>query len=249
MRFGKLKLLTSAQKTVSITVNGIESEEVAMLLGGAGEAFFLRQVLKEEIESEGLVHEVSSTHAQVGRAVTSRSKTGGTKSGSAEWDNQQDDLNQPKLLLNNQESRTGKDKYSGSKSAAGDIEIHDQEDPTVGGYFLQDLDQAKKKRKTCSSPRSAHYAMNDFNSEEDEADSFGDIPEEQRKGLWKSIFGYFRGPTRKASDVGMSKSAKGGYIEEEEIRPAINDEFDIRVLDEGEQDDDYGSRGQSEGEE
>lgn len=35
-----------------------------------------------------------------------------------------DDLIQPKLL-NNQESKSGKDKYSGSKSAAGDIEIHD----------------------------------------------------------------------------------------------------------------------------
>ena len=84
--------------------------------------------------------------------------------------------------------------------------------------------------------------MQDFNSEDDN-DSFGDIPEEQRKGLGKSIFGYFRGPARKASYVGESKSAKGGSIEEEKIRPALNDEFDIRVLDEGDDDEDYGSRG------
>ena len=38
--------------------------------------------------------------------------------------------------------------------------------------------------------------MQDFNMEEDENDSFGDVPEQQRKGLWKSIFGYFRGPGR-----------------------------------------------------
>ena len=43
MRFGKLKLLKSKRKTVTITVNGIENEHVAMILGDAGEAFFVRQ--------------------------------------------------------------------------------------------------------------------------------------------------------------------------------------------------------------
>ena len=48
MRFGKLKLLKSARKQVTITVNGVESEEVGMLLGQEGEAFFLRQALEDE---------------------------------------------------------------------------------------------------------------------------------------------------------------------------------------------------------
>ena len=55
-----------------------------------------------------MIQDASSTHAQVGRTNQSRSKTGGTKSGSAEMD--QDDINQPKLL-NNQENKSGKDKY------------------------------------------------------------------------------------------------------------------------------------------
>ena len=48
MRFGKLKLLKSQSKTVTITVNGVESQTVAMLLGKEGEAFFLRQALENE---------------------------------------------------------------------------------------------------------------------------------------------------------------------------------------------------------
>ena len=55
-------------------------------------------------------------------------------------------MNQPKLL-NNQESKSGKDKYQGSKSAAGDLEIRDEEDMNIGGYFLEDLDKARKKKK------------------------------------------------------------------------------------------------------
>ena len=58
---------------------------------------------------------------------------------------------------------------------------------------MEDLDNAHQRKKV-KSPKSAH---NNFNlAESDENDSFGDIPEEQRKGLWKSIFGYFRGPGR-----------------------------------------------------
>ena len=33
IRFGKLKLLKSARKSVTLTVNGVESQDVAMLLG------------------------------------------------------------------------------------------------------------------------------------------------------------------------------------------------------------------------
>lgn len=43
VRFGKLKLLRSTNTAVSIAVNGTESESVAMILGDAGEAFFVRE--------------------------------------------------------------------------------------------------------------------------------------------------------------------------------------------------------------
>lgn len=50
MRFGKLKLLKSKRKVVSISVNGKESNTVAMILGEAGEAYFVREekVIEEE---------------------------------------------------------------------------------------------------------------------------------------------------------------------------------------------------------
>ena len=48
VRFGKLKLLKSAKKQVTITVNGVESQNVGMLLGQEGEAFFLREALEDE---------------------------------------------------------------------------------------------------------------------------------------------------------------------------------------------------------
>ena len=43
VRFGKLKVLSSSQKSVTICVNAVESNTVAMMLGEAGEAFFVRQ--------------------------------------------------------------------------------------------------------------------------------------------------------------------------------------------------------------
>lgn len=55
VRFGKLKLLQSARKGVTISVNGVESDKVAMLLGSEGEAFFLREALQEDQESIGHV--------------------------------------------------------------------------------------------------------------------------------------------------------------------------------------------------
>ena len=48
VRFGKLKLLKSAKKQVTISVNGVESQNVGMLLGQEGEAFFLREALEDE---------------------------------------------------------------------------------------------------------------------------------------------------------------------------------------------------------
>ena len=49
MRFGKLKLLKSARKSVSITVNGVKSEKTTLLLGREGEAYFVRVPQDDEI--------------------------------------------------------------------------------------------------------------------------------------------------------------------------------------------------------
>ena len=45
----------------------MESEEVAMMLGSAGEAFFLRQVLKDDADGQEIIQENTSTIAQNGR--------------------------------------------------------------------------------------------------------------------------------------------------------------------------------------
>ena len=50
MRFGKLKLLKSARKSVSITVNGVTSPDVTLLLGQEGEAFFFREAMDGELD-------------------------------------------------------------------------------------------------------------------------------------------------------------------------------------------------------
>lgn len=52
VRFGKLKLLKSARKQVSITVNGLESKKVFLHLGLEGEAFFFREAQEGEITEE-----------------------------------------------------------------------------------------------------------------------------------------------------------------------------------------------------
>jgi phosphatidate phosphatase LPIN len=60
VRFGKLKLLKSSRKAVTITVNGVESADVAMLLGEEGEAFFLREAFEDEAAES--IENVSSSH-------------------------------------------------------------------------------------------------------------------------------------------------------------------------------------------
>lgn len=62
VRFGKLKLLKSAKKQVTITVNGVESQNVGMLLGQEGEAFFLREALEDEATES--IGNVSSSYRQ-----------------------------------------------------------------------------------------------------------------------------------------------------------------------------------------
>lgn len=52
MRFGKLKLLSSARKSVSITVNTTKSQHVKLLLGQEGEAFFFREAQPGEMTED-----------------------------------------------------------------------------------------------------------------------------------------------------------------------------------------------------
>ena len=51
VRFGKLKLLRSREKIVSITVNGVLSD-IIMLLGKAGEAYFTDENYDEDSENQ-----------------------------------------------------------------------------------------------------------------------------------------------------------------------------------------------------
>ena len=84
-----------------------------------------------------------------------------------------------------------------------------------------DLKAAEKD----SSPKSAHHAMgleaHDYQASDEEdpnghspkKEEYGKTEEEQRKGLWRSIFGYFRGPRHgskpnKAAEEKESKSVK-----------------------------------------
>ena len=89
--------------------------------------------------------------------------------GSGQWPENQ------RKLLEDTDRKSNKEKNKGSKSVAGEIEIEDQENQNLGGYFLEDLDNANKRKKA-KSPRSVN---NNFNlAESDENDSFGDIPED-----------------------------------------------------------------------
>ena len=67
VRFGKLKLLKSAEKQVAISVNGIESLVVGMQLGKEGEAFFLREVLEDQATES--IENHSGSQQQYRRAI------------------------------------------------------------------------------------------------------------------------------------------------------------------------------------
>ena len=44
IRFGKFKILNSARKSVTISINDVENEQLKMTLRSGGEAFFMRTV-------------------------------------------------------------------------------------------------------------------------------------------------------------------------------------------------------------
>ena len=113
----------------------------------------------------------------------------------------------------------------GPKSAI--AEVHDDFDYMKASYFLEDLDVEAdlKAADKDLSPKSAHHAMGleaheyqasdeeDPNSHSPKKEEYGKTEEEQRKGLWRSIFGYFRGPrhnkpNKAAAEEKESKSVK-----------------------------------------
>ena len=73
-------------------------------------------------------------------------------------------------------------------------------------FDISDNDEIGGAKGNAHSPKSAHHAMGleaaNYHSDGEEmvspskAVDFGTTEEEQRKGLWKSIFGYFRGPKK-----------------------------------------------------
>ena len=101
----------------------------------------------------------------------------------------------------------------GPKSALADV--HDLDDYMKGGYFLEDLD-IEQNAKQHDSPKSAHHAMgleaagyqSDGELNSPDKGQYGNTEEEQRKGLWRSIFGYFRGPKKQPQPELDSKSVK-----------------------------------------
>ena len=73
-----------------------------------------------------------------------------------------------------------------------------------------------------SSPKSAHnpiakdaFIGSDGDSSNENKEAYGDTVEEQRKGLWRSIFGYFRGP-KKDSKSQKSENILDNSDEKEE---------------------------------
>ena len=60
------------------------------------------------------------------------------------------------------------------------------------------IKKGKKGAKSTSSayknPGNNFMSDSDSDGEEQKIEDFGETAEEQRKGLWRSIFGYFRGP-------------------------------------------------------
>ena len=225
VRFGKLKLLKSDRKQVTITVNDVESNEVAMLLGQEGEAFFLREAFQDEATSS--IENVSSSIFRQGpKSITSPQ------------------------LSKSQGTAGAKDSVAGGPRSDPDLKNGSQllEDFEIGDSLRM------KANKHNSSPKSAHHAMGleaahfneDLINNEDgrspKKEDFGKTVEEQRKGLWRSIFGYFRGPKKTEVQAGTTSTAKSEKpaeatrsLQKEESKQ-IEREFDVNV-------DDLGSMG------
>ena len=131
VRFGKLKLLKAARKSVTIIVNGVESQEVAMLLGHEGEAFFLREAFEDEAKDS--IENVSSSMRLAIVDSTSRTQSASNACGAIEDQQKQ---------------------QKGPKSG------HDAAEYKKGNHMLEELELDENIKKGANtSPKSAHHAM------------------------------------------------------------------------------------------
>ena len=84
-------------------------------------------------------------------------------------------------------------------------DVNEFKNYSVGLEDFVDQNKKTKGSKNNSSPKSAHHSrgaglfkddlINDADDQRSpKKEDFGGTVEEQRKGLWRSIFGYFRGP-------------------------------------------------------
>ena len=237
VRFGKLKLLKSARKTVTISVNGTESSSVVMQLGHEGEAFFLRKAkqseaivsighLSSQAEKErdkDLLEHLSESNKNTKNVAKETVATSAYKQ----------TIGEETKMINEDQNNILKQKNEGkalqrtaSKSAAG----QNNED-YMDAYMAREDYFGDQLKKEASSPKSAHNPMHkdaligsDDDSSQERKENFGETAEEQRKGLWRSIFGYFRGPKNKDKTQADSKSAKN------EASPANSDEMDEQLV-------------------
>lgn len=91
------------------------------------------------------------------------------------------------------------ERANASKSAAGFLNTDYMNEQ---GFYDEGMQNYINKADV-SSPKSAHnpihkdaFIGSDGDSSNENKDNFGETVEEQRKGLWRSIFGYFRGPNK-----------------------------------------------------
>ena len=100
-------------------------------------------------------------------------------------------------------------------------------------HLLEDLDIDQDIKKGAQSPKSAHHAMGleagDFYGCESDGGGAGnssdqqrqeEAEEEERKGLWRSIVGYFRGPRKGTIDTKSVKdSSNAAEATSPQLRP------------------------------
>ena len=178
-----------------------------MQLGKEGEAFFLREVLEDEASESIGVSSSGHEHA----SVSNRPAQGNTS----------------------MQALPSKDQKVGPRSG------HDVNE-FKPGVSLEDFDMTPNtKDKHNSSPKSAHHAMGAGHFEDlidddkiqlqvsPKKEDYGETVEEQRKGLWRSIFTYFRGPKEPAA----IETHKPAQIEERKRDDDPDREFNVSVDD------------------
>ena len=114
-----------------------------------------------------------------------------------------------------------------------------------------DRDYAIKKKNAISSPKSAHNPLKTKDvlleyyqdSDEEDKEDFGQTPEEQRKGLWRSIFGYFRG-AQNDPDIQKvdSKSQKDIQVDQYDLKDDGDEQLILGIQAEKDKDEEVKSQ-------